>query len=86
MTQEERDTNKQEWEARFHNFQDSGLTQQQWCENTGNGQPRLPVFNEKIFAITVFSLKRENYAEKTFTRRSLRFLRFLLLRSFLPKN
>ena len=35
MTQEERYTNKQEWEARFQNFQDSGLTQQQWCEKEG---------------------------------------------------
>ncbi len=35
MTQEERYTNKQEWEVRIQNFRDSCLTQQQWCEKEG---------------------------------------------------
>lgn len=35
MTQEERNTNKLQWELRIQTFQDSGLTQQQWCEKEG---------------------------------------------------
>ena len=35
MTQEERNTNRLQWELRIQTFQDSGLTQQQWCEKEG---------------------------------------------------
>ena len=35
MTQEERYTNGQQWEVQIQSFQDSGLTQQQWCEKEG---------------------------------------------------
>ena len=35
MTQEERNTNKLQWELRIQTCQDSGLTQQRWCEKKG---------------------------------------------------
>ena len=54
MTQEERNTNKLQWELRIQTFQDSGLTQQQWCEKEGLKRSALRYWLRTLYCRYVF--------------------------------